>query len=232
MNILDFFMMSMKNWENCDIYSFIIIGIFGSFINIFGTFLNIIAIIAFIIQKNKNTTSFMLIGLELADSIFLITHFISISLVNLTRYSIKFTTQKISPLDTFDFINIRQKLITPILMGSMMISSWHVMFLTIERYIAICHPHKSSKITLKTTFITQIIIYIFSYLLTSTYGFENKAGFIKHKGIWNLVSTDLYKNNRNFKNFLACQYVIFQLIIPISTIFILTLLIIKVIYLK
>lgn len=220
-----------KNWTNCEILKFLLVGLLMSLINIGGIILNITAIVVFVLKKEKTRTVFILIGLEIIDILFLISLFLNISLVNLTRYSLKIDSQKSSPLDRPDYINVTQKFVSVILMGSMMAGSWHVMILAIERYIAICHPHYSLEITRKRLLIFQAIICIFSYSINSVHGLENEAKFIKDKQTWTIHTTNL-KRNKIFSIYLLIQYLLLQFLIPVSVILLFSFLLIKVVQIR
>lgn len=217
------------DWESCEIFGYIVVGLSLSFINLIGIFVNIIAIIALFLDKVKNSTTCMLIGLEIADTLFLISHSVVLSYIDLFRYSAKLANRKISPLDTYGYIDISQKIFSPILTGSMMASSWHMIIITIERYIAVCYPHLSSKITRRNTLVAQAIIYVFAYSINITRSWEYEPEYIEDKGYWIVSPTDL-KKRKSYATYVTIQYWVIQLATPIISVITMTGLIFKVVY--
>lgn len=216
-------------WDICDGFRFIVFGILVNSINFLGIILNIMSIIALSFKNFKNSTTYMLVGIEVADTLYLIMYFLSVSFPALIKYSERLSTQKDTILDNFNFVTMRRKVFPSLIAGSLMMSSWHVTLVTMERYIAVCHPHHASKFNKQKALIAQVIIFIFAYLLNIVQSFENEVKYNEIKGIWIVLPTDM-KTNQIYSIYSIIQYFIIQILIPILSISIMTAFIIKVVY--
>lgn len=217
--------------QTCEIFRLITMGFGVGIINAVGITANMIAIVALSMDRSKKKTTYMLIGLEISDSIFLITHSILFSYNDLFKYFSKFLQTR-SPLDNELYINITQKFLAPIVSGSLMASSWHMMLITFERFMAVCKPHHSNKLTVTKTIIAQAFIFVFTFSINSSRMLEYEA--IKsgrNDTVWTISSTKL-KVTKSYATYVTIQYWITQLIIPVTTLSLMTGLIIQVVYSK
>lgn len=216
-----------SEWKDCEIFIFIFGGIFLTLLNSLGIFFNLIAILTFLLDKMKNTTTYLLIGLELADTLFLISSCFIISFIYLFRYSTKLVGKIISPLDSYDYVYFARSVFSPIITGALMASSWHTVLITLERYLAVCAPHSSWKFTKKITIFAQIFIFILTNAINIPRAWEYEPAYKQSTGQWIQSPTKL-KRNSNYGTYVTVQYWLIQLAIPISTISYMTIMILKV----
>lgn len=172
------------------------------------------------------STTYLLIGLEATDTILLITLCLSISFFDLFRGFGRLFDKK-SPIDTYDYVNVVFKGFSTLTTASLMASTWQTIVITFERYMAVCRPHSSWKLTKKSTIYIQIAIFLIAVVINFGRGWEYKPIYVDSKNYWTFGPTN-FKKNVVYEIYVTIQYWMIQLIIPILTLSIMTVLILKV----
>lgn len=217
---------STEEWKSCEIFSFIIVGLFCSLVNLTGIIANSLAIVALLLEKNKLSTTYLLIGLEASDTILLISLSLSISFFDLFKSFGRLIGRR-SPTDSYNYVNIVFKGFSTLTTGSLMASTWQTIVITFERYVAVCRPHSQWKLTKRGTLYVQSAICFIAIVINLGRSWEYKPIYIESQNHWTFGPTNL-KKDFSYEIYVTIQYWLVQLIIPVLVLSIMTVLILKV----
>lgn len=207
-----------KDLEICFIISTLVYGIVTTIICLTGIFLNCLSIISFILTVKKSKTIYLLIGLELTDSLLLfsIMNLFSINhLMYYTNYSEK------------NFLYFSTRFILPLYNLSHLMSIWQTVLITFERYLAVCHPMNSKQLSLKFSICLQICIFMIALCLSIVRIWEFEILFLEQFNKW-VLKIYLVRISNTYKYYLVFQEWILQLSFPLILIAYMTVSITKV----
>ena len=204
---------------------FVFWGIITPIISTVGFFGNILTIIVLFRREMQSTTIYFLRTLVVTDTAIIIGAVLGLSVIAITMPD--------PEMWIFNDV-IYPHIYTPtnyIVMALQMINVWVTVAVTVERYIAICHPFKSVKIcTKRNAFISLAVIVVISTLYNIPRCFATTAAPCKseHHTCFQLVTTAFGQTLFYTQVYFFWMYMILIYIIPLLVLSILnTLLIIE-----
>lgn len=151
----------------CEFWLFFISGCLMNIICISGLITNVLAIIVWSGEKLKTVTTIVVISLEIVDCIYLLQWMVALSIRDFLKeanYDLFVPFTKVA----YGFASYGLGFWTAFSISS----AWHIVFLTTERYVAICHPTLSKKLTIRNATIFCVLITILSNIYTIPRYFE------------------------------------------------------------
>ena len=191
---------------------FVFWGVITPIISTVGFFGNILTIIVLFRREMQSTTIYFLRTLVVTDTAIIIGAVLGLSVIAITMPNPEMWifTDVIYP-----------HIYTPtnyIVMALQMINVWVTVAVTVERYIAICHPFKSVRIcTKRNAFISLAVIVIISTLFNIPRCFATTAAPCKseHHSCFQLVTTEFGKTIFYTEYYFFWMYMILIYIVPL-----------------
>lgn len=200
--------------ENDNIlFNFITYGILLNVIGIFGIFGNIISMIILSRPQMKSSINYLLIGLARCDTVLIITSMLLFGLPSIysaTGY-LYIYYYRVYPLIA--------PVVFPIAMISQTVSVYLTLIVTLERFVAVCHPLQARSLcTCGRARLYVIFVIIFSVLYNITRFWEVEVRECIHNYhevlIYRVYPSALRNNGYYIKIYIHWMYLIFMYFIP------------------
>lgn len=199
--------------KNNILFNFIIYGILLNVIGVFGIFGNIISMIILSRPQMKSSINYLLIGLARCDTVLIITSILLFGLPSIytaTGYLFQYNFKVYPMIAPFLF---------PIAMISQTVSVYLTLIVTLERFVAVCHPLQARSLcTCGRARLYVIVVIVFSVLYNMTRFWEVMIVECMHVEIKRPVKRVFpspLRNNRVYINvYIHWMYLIFMYFIP------------------
>lgn len=193
--------------------NFIAYGVLLNVIGIFGILGNIISMIILSRPQMKSSINYLLIGLARCDTVLIITSILLFGLPSVysaTGYLFTYY-HKVYPLIA--------PFVYPIAMISQTVSVYLTLIVTVERFVAVCHPLQARSLcTCGRARLYVILVIIFSVLYNITRFWEVDVQpclhNILHVTIYRVYPSFLRNNETYIKIYIHWMYLIFMYFIP------------------
>ena len=167
---------------------------------------NIIAWIVLLRQRPRLTTTVLLMGLAVADNLFLITTILTHSLRYINLYSDGKYLVSFAEIFPYIFITVY-----PSVYFIRMVDTWLIVLLTVDRFIAVYRPlHAQGLCTLPKAYRNMAILVFISLLFSLPRFFEYKLTDTGYK----FASTDLNKSMSYMVIYKIILFILIMYIIP------------------
>lgn len=222
--------MNKSNSFNCTLnenpdeayFEFIMYGILVNTIGILGIFGNIISMIILSRPQMKSSINYLLIGLAKCDTVLILTSILLNGIPGIYPYT--------GCLFTY-YYNIYPHLVPmvfPIGMIAQTASVYLTMTVTLERFVAVCHPLRARSLcTYGRARIYVFVIAVFSilYNLPRFWEMSNHSTDIKtlNTTIYCVEATELRKNNTYIAVYIHWLYLVFLYFLPFISLAVLNL---------
>ncbi len=198
-------------------FHFVVYSVLLNVIGIFGIVGNIISMIILSRPQMKSSINYLLIGLARCDTVLIIT---SILLFGLP--SINDTTQHLFIYDSKIYPMIAP-VVYPVAMISQTISVYLTVLVTVERFVAVCHPLRARSFCTygrARLFVCIVVLFAIVYNITRFWEVEIEECAQEHDGIYVAilkVRPSAIRNNQRYINwYIHWLYLIVMYIAPFS----------------
>lgn len=195
------------------LFNFVTYGILLNSVGIFGIFGNIISMIILSRPQMKSSINYLLIGLARCDTVLIIT-----SVLLFGMPSIYSATGHLF-IYYYRVYPVIAPVVFPIGMISQTVSVYLTLIVTLERFVAVCHPLQARSLcTCGRARLYVIIVIIFSVLYNITRFWEVDVRECKHNlydvSIYRVYPSGLRNNDYYIKIYIHWMYLIFMYFIP------------------
>ena len=200
---------SSSGWSPCYPNLFYIVGPLICTVSFIGFVSNCLCIFVFWPDRNKSATTVLLLQLAVVDNLILVWWtFIDMCFFSGFYMDPPSTIAKLlSPYNTYIFIPIGNMI--------MFVSAWLVVYITIQRYVAVCHPHKMRLMgSVKVAWIQLAMLITVGMLFNSPRFFERYL--VVDNGKVSTVRTWLGQDDTYKLYYRVIGYFLMHFIIPLT----------------
>ncbi|XP_015591017.1 FMRFamide receptor [Cephus cinctus] len=200
--------------EKSALFEFIVNGILLNLIGLFGLFGNFISMIILSRPQMKSSINYLLIGLARCDTILIITSILCFGLPAIYYYTGFFFTYK------FVVYPKIVKFLYPLLAMTQMVTVYLTVTVTMERYVAVCHPLRARSLCTygrARLAVLCIILFAFVYNLQKFWevDFETEVHWKYNVTIYCIVPTQL-RSNLVYLSVVNWMYFVFYYELPFA----------------
>ena len=195
--------------DNCYQHIFFVVGPLIVIISVIGVINNTLCIFVFWPDRNMSATTVLLLQLAVVDNITLVVW----TFIDMCFFSSLYMDPP-SSIGTFLMPYVFYG-VYPVGNMVMLLSSWLVVYITVQRYVAVCHPHKMRLVgSVKVAWIQLVVLVIISALLTSPRFFESHIAEENEQVL--LKYTSLGENEAYQLYHTVIVYFILRFIMPLT----------------
>ena len=193
----------------CQLYGFMMLGPVPIIISLFGVIGNSLCIVVFWPDRKKSATTLLLLQLAVIDTLVLV-----IWSFCLMVYAMIFYMK--SPLDTaiklYPYVKKYGWAI-----GNMiqMIACWLIVYITVQRYVAVCHPHKMRLVgSTRMAWVQLAVLVTVSILFNIPRLME--VDIVVREDRVGVVDTEIVSNEAYILYYQGIAYYMIQFVIPVT----------------
>lgn len=199
-----------------DCYTFIINGIFLNGIGLLGILGNIISMIILSRPQMKSSINYLLIGLARVDTVLIITSILMFGLSGVYPYT--------GQLFTYYYVVYPHivPVIYPLSMATQTASAYLTLTVTLERFVAVCHPLRARSLCTygrARVYVVVIIIFSFVYNFPKVFEASIKSEWYEDENltVYCIRPTEFRSNDVYVNVYVHWCYLIFMYAVPFGS---------------
>ncbi|KAB0801399.1 hypothetical protein PPYR_05753 [Photinus pyralis] len=202
--------------SSMDCYTFIINGIFLNGIGLLGILGNIISMIILSRPQMKSSINYLLIGLARVDTVLIITSVLLFGLSGIYPYT--------GQLFTYYYVVYPHivPVIYPLSMATQTASAYLTLTVTLERFVAVCHPLRARSLCTygrARVYVVVIIIFSFVYNFPKVFEASIKSEWYEDANltVYCIRPTEFRSNDVYVNVYVHWCYLIFMYVVPFGS---------------
>ena len=205
--------------SNCLIYDFVIEAVMMGFFCLFGFAGNTLSMMCLWKDKGKNATPFLLISLEIADTLFLVTVLLLRVLTSIHQFTNWFRNFSLA----FFYFG---SYVYPMSQVAMTSTIYITILVTVNRYISVCRPYEASSLcsiqqARKQVTLVWILCIIYNIPRFFEYSVDTRYNPVTKQNVTRSFPTILMQNPIYAYGYGSALYFIVMFLVPLVTLIIL-----------
>ena len=206
---------SQHGSSSCYLFSFIVLGPMSVVISLLGVVFNAMCILVFWPDRSKSANTLLLLQLAVVDTLVLIVWSVADMYFAMTFY------MQSPPSHVYNAYPYISKYGWAIANMIHLVSCWLIVYITIQRYVAVCHPHKMRLLGSVRVAWIQLAVLVAVSILFSSIRFFEKDIIVQNGQVW-AKKTKLGQNAAFQLYYKGIAYLLIHFIIPLALIVFLT----------